>query len=388
MNESLNSKLNFIPLNPKHVMRRNELCWCGSDKKWKKCHKDRHLHQKVPTGKLAKESGKAMRHGICMHPEAGKSTCSKGTIKAHTIQKEGGLRAIADEGHVISAKTSFELLNKNHGELVPASIGIKNASTFMGFCSHHDNSMFEPIENKSAELTCETAFLLAFRALSYECLMKKNAIKSIEIFRDLDKGKGFPEQVEVQNRIHQHLAGTQSGLLDAERWKSEYDKIFLNRSFDSMPHYALEFDNKLPFVCSGCIHPEIDFDGQKLQSISSFDVDFEHVCINVSATGNKTFLAFGWHGAKDGPAEQFVKSFKSIENCKKANAALVLAVEQLENTYFNPTWWNSLSAKNKKHLTNRMESGLEYQSIRPEATFTSLLQLIPDIEITNEIGSI
>lgn len=37
-----------------------------------------------------------MSHGVHPDPDAGRGTCSGGPTDAHTIQKEGGLRAIAE----------------------------------------------------------------------------------------------------------------------------------------------------------------------------------------------------------------------------------------------------------------------------------------------------
>lgn len=375
-------------LDPRTVMGRNELCWCRSGKKWKKCHRDRHLQQEIPQGKLAHELINILKHGMCLHPEASNSTCSSGTIKAHTIQKAGGLSAIADDGHVISVKVAFERITRTQGEVIPAPIGIKNASTFMGFCSYHDNSMFEPIENNSFTLNQEAAFLLAFRALTYEYQMKKNAVRSIEILRESDRGKTFQEQVFIQSELHERIKGTMKGVSDGRKWKSQYDEMYLNSDFGSMPHYSIEFDGKLPFVCSGGFHPEVDFNGKRLQSLSQQNVDFEHVCLNVSVLGGKTFLAFGWYGSEGGPAERFVKSFKSIKTTGKANAALILAVEQLENIYFNPSWWNGLSDISKNHLIERMKSGLRSYSTRSEATFINLAEIITDIDVINETGTI
>lgn len=389
MHPSLNAEFDPPPpLIPKEVMGRNELCWCGSRKKWKKCHRDRHLQQEVPIGKLMKEMYQSQIQGTCLHPEASKESCSNRVIKAHTIQRAGGLSAIAEEGHVISPKKGFENIFKNNGEITPAPIGIGNASTFMGFCSYHDNALFEPIENSAFTLNHEAAFLLAFRALAYEYLTKMNSIKTIEIQRDLDKGKDFQRQVDIQNYLHAHLAGTTRGMKDLEGWKAKYDKIFLIKNFESMPHYAVEFDGKLPFVCSGGFHPEVDFEGNKLQILSRGDLEFEHVCVNVSVVGEKTFLVFGWQGSNDGPAWQFAKSYRSLKNTEKANAALILAVEQLENSYFNPTWWGNLSDANRGHLIHRMKSGIGFNSIRSESTFQHLIKIISGIYIINEIGTI
>lgn len=389
MHPSLNAEFEPPPpLSPQKVMGRNELCWCGSGKKWKKCHRDRHLQQEIPIGRLIKEMIQNQRKGTCLHPAASEASCSNKIIRAHTIQRAGGLSAIAEEGHVISAKKGFENIFKNDGDIAPAPIGIGNASTFMGFCSYHDNTLFEPIESSSFTLNHEAAFLLAFRALAYEYLTKKNSIKTSEIQRDIDKGKDFQAQVDIQNFLHTYLAGIERGIKDLEGWKAQYDKMFLNKDFEAMSHYAVGFDGKMPFVCSGGFHPEIDFGGNTLQIISRGDLEFEHVCVNVSVIGEKSFLAFGWHGSDGGPAQQFVNSFKSIKNTDKANAALILAVEQLENVYFNPNWWNRLSNTNREHLTHRIRSGIGFNAIRSESTFQNLIKIISGINVVNEIGSI
>ncbi|AZT83662.1 hypothetical protein EHN06_08985 [Marinobacter sp. NP-4(2019)] len=388
MHPSLNAE--FDPpssLTPKKVMGRNELCWCGSGKKWKKCHRDRHLQQEVPVGKLMKEMYQNQKQGTCLHPEASKESCSSKLIKAHTIQRASGLSAISEKGHVISPKKGFENIFKNNGQITPVPIGIGNASTFMGFCSYHDNALFEPIESTTFTLNHQAAFLLAFRALSYEYLTKMNSIKTIEIQRNFDKGKDFQAQAYIQNYLHTHRAGIERGMKELEVWKTKYDKMFLDENFESMPHYAVEFDGILPFVCSGGFYPEIDFEGNTLQRISRGNFEFEHVCVNVSVVGERSFLAFGWHGANDGPARQFVKSFRSLKNTEKANASLILAVEQLENTYFNPTWWDMLSSRNREHLIHRMRSGIGFNAIRLESTFQDLAKIISGFNIVNEVGS-
>lgn len=376
------------PLHPRQSMGRNELCWCGSGKKWKKCHRDRHLQQEIPVGKLIQEMHQNQKRGVCLHPEASKATCSNKLIKAHSVQRATGLSAIAEKGHVISAKKGFENIFKNEGEIEPAPIGAGNASTFMGFCSYHDNSLFEPIEKNALTLNHEAAFLLAYRALAYEYLAKHNALRTIEIQRNFDKGKDFSTQVSIQNYLHASKAGTERGMQDLKGWKYKYDRMLVSGDYSSMPHYAIEFSSQLPFVCSGGFHPEVDFGGNKLQIISRGDIEFEHVTLNVSAFGGTSFLVFGWHGTEDGPAEQFVKSFKCMKDTEKANAALMLAVEQLENTYFSPLWWNEMREVEIKHLIDRMKSGMGPKAIRREDTFCGLLRIIPEVPLNNEIGSL
>lgn len=376
------------PLEPKKVMGRNEPCWCGSGKKWKKCHRERHLKPEIPIGKLLNNMLEELKKGTCLHPEASKDNCSNRIVKAHTIQRAGGLSAIAENGHVISGKRGYEKILKNDGKIVPESVGIGKASTFIGFCSIHDNALFEPIETNSSTLNHEAAFLLSFRAISYEYLTKQNAIKAIEIQREMDRGKDFETQIGIQQYIHIFRAGLIGGMQNIKHWKAEFDRKFVSRDYLSIPHYAVEFDGILPFVCCGGFYPEVDFNGCQLQIISRGDAPLEHVCINVSVIGSKSYLAFGWYGEQDGPAEEFVKSFKSINNKNKANSCLIMAVEQLENTYFNPAWWNSLKSSDKEHLVQRMESGIGLKSLRSKDIYLNLRQIIQSVPVIAEIGTL
>lgn len=387
MHPSLNAKFEFpTTLVPQEKMGRNELCWCGSGKKWKKCHKERHLQKEIPIGQLLNEMHQSEIRGTCLHPDASKQNCSRQTIKAHTVQRAGGLRAIAEDGHVISVKKGVEKIFENQGNILPKPLGIGSASTFNGFCATHDNLLFEPIENKAYSLDHESAFLLSFRAIAYEYLTKKDSIKGIEIQRKLDKGKDFQTQIAIQQHLHSFLSGLLRGMRDLANWKAEYDKKFYAKDYTSMPHYAVEFDGLLPFVCCGGFHPEVDFNGNQLQRISRGNFKFEHVCVNISVMDKKTFLVFGWHGAKDGPAEIFVKSFQSIKDSEKANTALILAVEQSENTYFNPSWWNALSKTNRNHLIKRMGSGTGLNAIRSKDIYRNMVKILSKVTISTEVG--
>lgn len=174
-----------VQLQPVRAMRVNDQCWCLSGKKWKRCHRNRDKQSPVPIGELFARQRAENDKGFCVHPEASDSACSQNVIRAHTVQRRGGLAAIAERGHVVSAKKGFEDMARNEGEIIPRKLGVKAASTFMGFCSYHDNQMFEPIENNPISLSIESAFLLSFRAISYEFIAKAAAIRIHELHREL-----------------------------------------------------------------------------------------------------------------------------------------------------------------------------------------------------------
>src|SRR5260370_4615990 len=150
------------PLTPQQTMGRNDPCWCRSGRKWKHGHLGRDKQQPRNINDLLNTIGEEQARGYCVHPDAGTGTCSAGPTDAHTIQKEGGLRAIAENGHVISSKKGAFSIARNDGRIIPQRDGIGNASTFPGFCNRHD-AMFSPAEQKIVPLSREVAFLLSYR---------------------------------------------------------------------------------------------------------------------------------------------------------------------------------------------------------------------------------
>ena len=172
------------------------------------------------------------REGYCSHPEASSETCAEKIVGAHTIQKRGGIAAIAEDGHVISTKKGFERLIRNEGEVIPDKVGVNKASTFMGFCSTHDNSLFEIIENEEFSGSPEQSFLFAFRAICYELYNKRQAVVFNDALRLADSGRPFDFQRQFQQQIVDFQYGTKKGLKDLESWKKAYDNVFIEKRFD------------------------------------------------------------------------------------------------------------------------------------------------------------
>jgi hypothetical protein len=130
------------------------------------------------------------------------------------VQRATGLAAIAESGHVISAKSAFTDLARNEGQLVPREVGVHDASTFMGFCNRHDAAMFRAAEAGAVALTQKTCFLLAFRALAFELFEKQAQLRHLEVLRDADKGRPFEDQCYIQHYLHLRREGVVRGLSD------------------------------------------------------------------------------------------------------------------------------------------------------------------------------
>ncbi len=299
-----------------------------------------------------------MSRGYCLHPQASAATCSQNIIRAHTVQRKGGLAAIAEEGHVLSPKLGFQNIVKNDGKIVPCLCGVKDASTFTGFCGAHDDELFSPIEKSSITLDKQAAFLLSFRAICYERLMKDAALRAIEVQRQADKGDPFEMQCAKQQSLHLIREGIKRGIRDLDGWKGKYDAAFLNGNFDDFSFYSVMFSSALPIVACGAFHPQFDFNGNALQIITRGESEFEHVSFNLTVVGGKSIAVLGWTGRSQGPTELFIDSFRALPKGTMANAAFHLACEHLENTYFRPSWWEAQSNSAREHLVARFRSGI------------------------------
>ena len=228
----------------------------------------------------------------------------------------------------------------------------------MGFCDTHDNVMFRPVEAGSVVLTAETCSLLGFRAISYELFSKTAALRSVNITRELDRGKPFEFQCELQQCLHAYEAGAKRGVADCERWKKQYDTVFIRDRFEAYRFVGVVYSAVLPVVGCGAFCPEYDFAGNPLQIVNRGDAPHEHVCLNLTVLNCKSVLVIGWTEGHEGPAEYFGRSFGSVADKEKANLAIQLVAEHIENIYFKRSWWRGISDTVRNAHVTRMRSGI------------------------------
>ena len=341
---------------PMRTMDPYKPCWCGSGTKWKWCHKGRETMPPVNINQLLNDMFKQAQTGFCLHPDAPVG-CGGKIVRAHTVQRGGGLTEIAENRHVLSPKEGLRRLPQTDGKLEPASVGINHASTFMGFCDVHDAAMFRAAEYQVSELTDEVAFLLAFRAISYERFSKVIAERWVSVQREVDRGFPFERQVEAQSIIHWTLQGTQMALEDTARWKAAYDDAFTSKSYDRFHFLGIIFEDLLPIVGCGGFMPEFDFAGRPLQWLGRPSESLEHVTLNLGVLNGRSVAILGWLGPPSGPAADFVSSFVALPQDQLADSLVQLAFEHVENIYLRPSWWQNLPGPLRDALAARTKNG-------------------------------
>lgn len=341
---------------PQETMDPYKPCWCGSGKKWKWCHKNRQNQAPIPFAKLIADMFNIATEGMCLHPNA-PDQCSAKIIRAHTVQRNGGLSKIAENSHVLSLKDGIRNTKPPQGITEPVSVGLRSASTFMGFCDCHDGAMFRPVEHGHVKLNHETAFLLSFRAVAYEMFAKLAAERWSDIQRQADCGQPFHSQVRTQSIIHWTLLGTRKAIQDTSQWKAQYDTAYINKDYSEFHYIAIVFDEILPFAVCGGVMPEFGFDGQELQPIGRLTLEMDHIAFNVSVIEGQSVGVFGWLGGDNGFSKRFAESFLRLPKIEMADALLRFAFEHVENLFLKPSWWEAVPVQTRNCLLKRVKNG-------------------------------
>jgi hypothetical protein len=338
---------------------RNDPCWCGSGWKYKRCHLDRSRQKPVNPWHARRQREKVFERKYCLHPLAGPDTCDKTIVRAHTVQRGRSLTAIARSGHVYRAAADIDAV-RMRADL----IGIKEASTFHGFCARHDCETFAPIETRAFENTPEQCFLLTYRVLLMEVYLKRCGLEAMKIAREADRGCDMLTQLETQDFVGGYAHGLQSGLNSMDAHRRLYDSDLLAHDFTQIRSVTVNFARVPDLVCSGFVNPEYDFNGRLVQNCMTTE-RLDGLGFSMLAHSAGGVAVFAWREDSDQSCVPLLESFLSLPRARIGDALLRFAFENLENIFLSPTWWESLDSKAHAALEDRMMANLPWHPARP-----------------------
>lgn len=286
--------------------------------------------------------------GRCLYFNTEIERCNE-IINAHSIQKSGMLKEISIDGYVYGINTHFGNTIKNKGKLSFKRIGIKEISTFRGFCKKHDNELFEIIDNNLFEPNIIQCFLYAYRSLCREFYLKENAAIIYKKAIEIEKNQTTIDQ--LKNLI----IGNEIGYEILKLHKEKFDKCLIENNFNEIECCCFNFHKKPNIAFSGISYPDFDFLGNKLQDI--LGNDFLHMITFCSApTENGWSYVFTWHKSSHEVAESFLRSLATIAyEGAGVEDHLFRLIFTCDNFAINPTWWENLSSKRANEI-------LEYSS--------------------------
>jgi len=295
---------------------------------------------------------KIRRNPKCLIGIGTDKACQNPTVNSHTIAK-CWLREIATDGHVLWPLSDPISLEKNGGKLTLKPSGISNASAYPLFCAEHDSKLFKPIENCIFNASAESANLLFFRALTREFYAKANASRALSSIEfDLD---GTPNALADMSEFEKFKFSIDIGLQDILQYFAPATKRVIENEPANMSYLNTVFDVILPFSYVACISPEFSFSGEPLNNLASLGTHPEIMGISCFNSGGVGHLSFSWIKGTD-TCRSFAKSFHALSRTHKAQAALAIGVEYIENIAFSPSWWSGIPLGARKSLLNRLQT--------------------------------
>lgn len=338
---------------------RNAPCWCGSGKKYKKCHLDRESQQRENPWTAVEANRKAFTQKKCYASGTGLGPCDGGIIKAHTISRSANLIKIADKGHVLRYAASIPDLQKNGGKLSVDSIGVKEASVFFGFCSRHDRELFSCIENEPFVGRPDQCLSIAYRTISRELYGKDAAAHMRETLRGADKGKSKFEQILLQRMLDDMKIGNDAARREAAVTHSSLTKAIVDCKPEVISSLILEFHTSLPFMFAGAWSPFTDFYGQHLQD--GLDKEcLSQIFFSSFAKESGSMICISWRDLDGAPGKVIADQIEAMPSVLQASACLQIVAKHVENVFYNPTWFKSLDSKRRKQLDTLTMSGLDF----------------------------
>ncbi|MEO9340457.1 SEC-C domain-containing protein [Mesorhizobium sp. SB112] len=345
---------------------RNDTCWCGSGKKYKKCHLDRSLQERGNPWDAVAANKKAFHAKKCAAKDVGLGDCEGRIIKAHTVSRGPNLVKIARNGKVTCYTADPSRLIKNGGKLDSVEIGIADASVFYGFCSKHDRTLFSCIENEPFNGRADQCLAVAYRTLSREFYGKDAGSHLRETLRNADKGRTLIEQVRLQALLDMIDQGNDLAKKDLANTYEKLTSALVEGQGEALRSIIIEFEGMLPFMVAGAWSPFTDFYGDELQK-GFADENLEQIFISSFAGSDWSKICISWLNKPDAPGKVIADQICMLPKTQQSSACLQLSVKHVENIFYSPVWFDSLNETELEQLYMLASSGVDTMGSVPDA---------------------
>lgn len=271
--------------------------------------------------------------GRCLYPF---SDCELKPINAHSIQNAKIFDLLQEGNHVIQLKSRFDETASPVLGFHPVSRN--DASTFLGLCSSHDNSLFRPIDAQFDVNNDEHLFLLAYRSLLKEFHASVSAFKRTQLGYQIQVEQGL---VPGENEMKDMLPITMGiNAFDTYTYKEQFDKALIIKNYSSLRHHVIEFSNQPPAIaCS------------QLFSADSvpFGDDVLRVVLNIMPVSNdRTMVIFSATKDEFALAKEYIsRCLGGDEHFRKYEISKIV-IRNCENFFVSPKHFRTWSDNKKK----------------------------------------
>ncbi len=276
----------------------------------------------------------------------------KGKIKqSHSLQRNGRLSII--EGDVNGNQSIYTFLSNVPSEehiiedLKP--IGKKEASTFYGFCDHHDTVLFSPIENNAFDDSDEHCFLHSYRSYAHSYHKKKEQYQAV---RDVDSEYVKKLPVDIIKTMQQ---GTEMAMNDSENYKKLLDKYLDNKAYNELEYLTYVKPGLFPFAVSSQLSPNFTYSGKEMNNHTDPNIPFSQPMITFLPDKEQTIVILA--AFKNDPNSiLLLDELDNLPDLKLEKAITSLIIANCENTFFAPAVWQALTKASKRRLLDEFSN--------------------------------
>lgn len=256
----------------------------------------------------------------------------------------------------------------------------------MGFCSYHDNKIFEPIDNFFLEPNLKQIFLYTYRSICREYFFLENSINF------LSKVLNEPNFHYTEKDLIQHLLeGNINGFNSLKIHKENFELMTKADDYSKLRFVLYISEKPLTMAFSGILYPDFDFTGKQLQDLSHIGTIFD--LISVASTPlekNRWGYLLSWHTNCEKSCVQLINSISESEKEGKFVSDLLfrLALIASENHSFSPSWFDNLTINKKYKLTEFFENRLDIFSSIDKTYLSKGLEGISEWEFKEKISQL
>lgn len=271
----------------------------------------------------------------CLYPG-----CQSPSIRSHSQHKAGSLSRIAENGHVMGVSRHIAAsLYDATPECFPLPridyIGVREASTFWGYCNRHDTELFDCLETKPLQKDdIKQVFALHLRAMSFERMAKLN---QHEVLRTLPH-----YQAEV--RVREELLSADTRF----RWDLLWSNDKLTRFEETFSYRWVVISEEIGVSAVAMIPPLTAVREDRYMTAHHhkdgfYDIARPSFSLSVVPVQSMTHVVMCWHRDDADYVAPWKNDLCSGDNARLASFLNRCIFAKSEDYYIRPSLWNALS---------------------------------------------
>lgn len=279
--------------------------------------------------------------GKCMFDEP---CCSESPISSHTVSKSRYLAQVAENNQVLQWDTNHWANDSlSVTDLTPKYTAI--ATTFPGFCSQHDSSLFKCLDEDEFMATPKQLFMQAYRTNAREVHCKQAQILAFPQPEDVARLHGQPEPEKATHSLFGELnmQSMEVGLRDNLIHQSRLDQILSVSDFRRLRSCIVPFKfPEKPFMASaGSFYPDFDIHGQEIQDFGDATAFLNTLHFSILPSAGQSYAIFSFLDIEAHGPKQLIDSIMASDRIGDLLAWVPFSY--IENTVVRPSWWQSIS---------------------------------------------